>query len=137
MERHQGASVAEPTFDPAQAADLSFRSRRGGSSPVARTNDAIDSLWWQIALGGFLALTAHSIVTGLYQRWEVHQAMQQLYEEARKLSSEAGRRVQPASPTSFYQQQAPEPLRDGERCINGRRFARVENGWLQINEDCQ
>ena len=28
-------------------------------------------------------------------------------------------------------------LRPGERCIDGKRFRRVENGWVQVNRPCR
>ncbi|UNE61066.1 hypothetical protein [Xanthomonas oryzae] len=35
------------------------------------------------------------------------------------------------------QQVEVRPLSDGERCIQGRRFKRIANGWQQVLEPCQ
>lgn len=126
--------MTEPTFDPAEAGKLNFRGRR--AAPAVRHGDAIDNLWWQIALGGFLALMAHSVVTSLYARWETHRAIQQLNAEMASATKQLRRQVQHIESAAPVVDYGPEPLRDGERCINGRRFERVENGWRQVNLPC-
>lgn len=96
------------------------------------------SIWWQIALGVFLALLAHSIVTGLYARYQFNKTMQQTGAESRKADRQLKRELQ-ASPASTYTQpryvEPAAPLRDGERCMQGRRFKRVENGWVQLPQE--
>ena len=86
----------------------------------------LSGLWWQIALGVFLGLIAHSAATGLYARWELYQAVKQL-------NSEAARQMRYAPP---HVDRSPSPLRDGERCLKGRRFTREPNGWRQLKEPC-
>jgi hypothetical protein len=100
-------------------------------------------LWWQIALGVFLGLLAHSMVVGSYTRYEAKQALKQLNAETAKIEQQMKAQLARATP---QRQQAPQtqqiyvptaPLRDGERCIQGRRFQRVENGWIQLpHEPC-
>lgn len=101
-------------------------------------------LWWQIALGVFLGLLAHSLVVGAYKRYEEKQALKQLNAEAAKIerqmkaelarmSTRTSQVSEPAQPNYT----PPAPLRDGERCIQGRRFRRVDNGWVQLpREPC-
>lgn len=95
-----------------------------------RTASAIHSIWWQVALGGFLALCAHSLVEAAYARYQIQQATKEL---------EAELKAMPApfrAPTAGTEQERTAPLRANERCITGRRFERVENGWKQVNEPC-
>lgn len=102
-----------------------------------READSSD-LWWQIALGGFIALLAHSIVIGLYTRYETRQAMAQLERESKLATQQRALRENVQTP-----RQAPDlreydpqrPLSDGERCLQGRRFKRVSNGWVQLPHD--
>lgn len=94
-----------------------------------RTASAIYSLWWQIALGVFLALCAHSLVEAAYARYQLNQVGMQLHAEIQAMQRPA---TQSNRPTSVR----PAPLRNGERCIQGRRFERVDNGWKQLNTPC-
>lgn len=93
-----------------------------------RTASAIYSLWWQIALGIFIALCAHSIVEAAYARYQLQQLNAQLETEFNKI------RPSISSPRPITEK--PVPLRPGERCIQGRRFQRVDNGWQQVNTPC-
>ena len=101
------------------------------------------SIWWQVALGVFIALLAHSIITGLYARHELNKTLRQLSVETKKAEQQAQRQLDAINAMqrpSGYQYPVPTtqdiaPLRDGERCIQGRRFKRVENGWVQIPRD--
>lgn len=101
------------------------------------------SIWWQVALGVFIAMLAHSVVTGLYAKHEMNKALKQLAAKTTRAEEQAQRQldaITAAQRNPVYQYQAPRmqdvaPLRDGERCIQGRRFKRVENGWLQIPKD--
>lgn len=45
------------------------------------------SIWWQVALGVFLALLSHSIITGLYTRHEFNKRCRKLTLNRRDLSS--------------------------------------------------
>ncbi|MFN4160988.1 MAG: hypothetical protein ACK4FW_03250 [Stenotrophomonas sp.] len=95
-----------------------------------RTASAIQSIWWQVALGGFLALTAHSLVEGAYAHYEARRAMAQLESEFAPLYRRK------YADSAVPQEVRAAPLRANERCIQGRRFERVENGWKQVNERC-
>ncbi|MEA9787079.1 hypothetical protein VDF90_07420 [Xanthomonas campestris pv. raphani] len=37
---------------------------------------------------------------------------------------------------SAAQSYEPEPLKPGQRCMQGRRLQRIENGWTQLREPC-
>lgn len=97
-------------------------------------------LWWQIALGGFIALLSHSIVVGLYTRYETRQAIAQFERETKQATKQMQRALaqnvpmaRTAQPPTEYA--PPRPLSDGERCLQGRRFKRVSNGWVQLPHD--
>jgi len=95
-----------------------------------RTADAIHTIWWQVGLGVFLALSAHSLIEAAYTRYQMQQVSRQLDAELKKLPGVVNR------PMPVQQEHRPTPLRPNERCMQGRRFQRVENGWKQINEPC-
>lgn len=102
------------------------------------------NIWWQVGLGVFFALMAHSIITGLYEQRQVNKAMEQLSAESKRLEAKAQRQIDAAAaaarhPQYQYREGVPatRPLADGERCISGKRFQRVENGWVQLpREPC-
>lgn len=97
------------------------------------------TLWWEVALGVFLALMAHSLVTGLWQRWEIRQAMKALEREAERFPRQPvpAPEPEPQAEIRYLPGAHAAPLRAGERCIHGRRFRRVENGWVQVpHEPC-
>lgn len=108
-----------------------------------REREPDHSLWWQIALGVFFALMAHSIITGLYVRHEADKAMRQLRAETKEAEAQAKREIDAAiavanSPYQYHEGvPTRRPLADGERCISGKRFSRVNNGWVQLpSEPC-
>lgn len=96
------------------------------------------SIWWQVALGVFLALLGHSIITGLYTRHEFNKTMQKINAESKKAEQQIRSELEPVSTNAQPRYIAPPaPLRDRERCMQGRRFKRVENGWVQLpHEPC-
>ncbi|WP_454830938.1 hypothetical protein [Pseudoxanthomonas wuyuanensis] len=104
------------------------------------------SLWWQVALGVFIALMAHSMIVGMYQRYEMRQATEQLNADMKKLDAQWQRETAAATQairqtTTRYPTAAPQarpaPLLDGQRCMQGRRFQRVDNGWVHLpREPC-
>lgn len=85
----------------------------------------IEGLWWQVAVGVFIALCGHSLMTYLGARYEMHRALQQLEREAATMPA-------PHYPTTTPQTRPAEPLEADERCIRGERFKRLENGWQQV-----
>lgn len=99
--------------------------------------DRVYSIWWQMALGIFLGMLGHSIIVGLYAQHQTNKMIEQLNAETAKMERQAraemAKLAQP--PSKIYIKPAPTapiPLKDGERCIQGRRFRRVENGWIQL-----
>jgi hypothetical protein len=95
-----------------------------------RTASAIHTIWWQVALGGFLALSAHSLVEAAYVKYQAGKITRDLEAEFGPLYTRK------YAPSPVQQPQRAAPLRDSERCIEGRRFERVEGGWKQINTPC-
>lgn len=98
-------------------------------------------------MGVFLGLIAHSMVVGLYMRWEIELALREvnatLEAETSKMERQAAAAARAARhpndsrprPTSM---RVPPPLRDGERCIRGERFKRLENGWQHLpHQPCE
>lgn len=61
----------EPTIGAVDMSEVQFRRLR---RPSMRIDDGHRhaGLWWRIALGIFVGMLAHSIVTGLYVRWELY-----------------------------------------------------------------
>lgn len=110
--------------------DISRGDRRTIPTP---NRDAHLQLWWQIALGGFLALLLHSVVVGTFERWETQQALKAMNAEMARLN-ETMRTPAPV----VRRAPPPAPLRAGERCVKGERFERVENGWVHLpHQPCQ
>lgn len=68
-----------PEFDPDALEYSPRRSRRAAS-----IDEPLAGLWWQIALGVFVGLMMHSLVTGLYARWELYQVGKQLEKAVRQ-----------------------------------------------------
>jgi len=117
------------------------RSRRRG--PRA-DNDHHAGLWWQIALGVFTAMIAHSIVTGLYVRLEIYMGLRALGQAIEDVGNELGAGPEVPAPTASRSVAPPRRapvtmrlLRTDERCVGGKRFRKVENGWVQVLEACR
>jgi hypothetical protein len=141
----------EPTLGKPDIGDMEFRPRsyRG---PSQRASDE-SSLWLK---GGMAAVVAIVVVMGLIE-WSARRSaaammaelnrpatpeerarfnaeMQRLTEESERDVRNAVRTIQ-LTPQVEYA--PPAPLRPGERCIRGRRFERLENGWRdRPNEPC-
>ena len=122
---------------------VEFRRPRLRSAPT-ESHQRFADLWWQIALGVFLGLLAHSVVVGLYGRWEMQRMMKQWEAE----SAAFGRQMQEAmrensgspraaNPSSVRTAPPVRPLAQDERCVSGKRFRKVENGWVQVLEACR
>lgn len=132
----------EPRYEQPDLAQIQFSDRR---TAIQTDPDRSIPLWAQIAVGVFLALLFHSIVTGLYARYEAAQALKQFEQEMKKLGVqldeatrlETIRAQRSTTPPMQWSRPAlaPTPLRDGERCIQGRRFKRLSNGWQHIPSD--
>jgi hypothetical protein len=106
--------------------------------------------------GGFAAVLAIAVLMGLIE-WnarrsaaammaELNRPMTpaeraQLDAELRNLAEESEREAKSAVRTIHmtpeFEYVPPTPLRSGERCIRGKRFKRLENGWHDMpNEPC-
>lgn len=95
-----------------------------------RTASAIYSIWWQVALGVFLALSMHTLIEAAWARYQLRQLEHQLTTEVRKISTPFVDHSRGTQPVTI------QPIGPNERCIEGRRFERVNNGWRQINTPC-
>lgn len=132
----------EPVVGAVDMASVEFRRpRRRVSRPESEERHA--GLWWQIALGVFTGLLAHSVVTGLYVRVELYmglkaagEALDQLAGDLTESAPPPVRPAQRASTRRAAPSAAPRPLGADERCVGGKRFRRVENGWVQVLEAC-
>lgn len=102
-------------------------------------------LWWQIALGVFIALMAHSIVVGAYASYVLKRELRALEAQTSQHQKANARRAEAAAAAALHPQYPAaanvqsrsyaRPIADGERCIQGRRFQRVENGWVHLPRD--
>lgn len=133
----------EPVVGAVDLTSVEFRRpRRRASRPESEERHA--GLWWQIALGVFVGMLAHSVVTGLYVRVELYMGLKAAGEALDQLAGELTESVRPpARPTQRAPVRraapaaAPRPLGADERCVGGKRFRRVENGWVQVLEACR
>lgn len=132
----------EPSVGAVDMGEVEFRRPR---PRIERADeDQYASLWWRIALGIFVGMLAHSIVTGLYVRWEIYKGLQAVGIELDKFEKEMKETrdtrpspaVQPAMPRRA-QRPSIRPLAPGERCVGGKRFRQVTNGWVQMDEACR
>jgi len=117
----------EPIYDPR-------RQRR-----AQEANDRhSDTSAWKIAGGVFLGLSL------FYAVYRVHVAMEQraaIAEFNRAMAELAKPDADPmgwraAAQRDASRRAAERALQPGERCIDGQRFERVENGWRQLNRPC-
>ncbi|MDO4709934.1 MAG: hypothetical protein Q4B94_09085 [Pseudomonadota bacterium] len=57
--------------------------------------------WYHIALGVFIALMAHSIITGIWVRYETKKQIEEMNAELKKMSSELEREFN-QFPTEYF-----------------------------------
>lgn len=125
--------------DEADWSSVRFRPRRSSKRSPASAEPT--ALTWQIATGVFLGIIAALFAWKLWERHEAAEALKAFEVETKRIEAEADRELsrlarQMQSDNVRYTPRGPAPLRAGERCINGRRFQRVQNGWVQVNERC-
>lgn len=133
----------EPTIGSVDMSQIEYR-RSPARGLQADDDHRFAGLWWRISLGVFVGMLGHSIVTGLYARWEIYTGLQALgaaFEDLEKDAKEA------PIPPSHPAERSPTPTRArtplmrplavDERCVGGKRFRRVENGWVQVLEPCR
>ncbi|MGS1079134.1 hypothetical protein [Pseudoxanthomonas beigongshangi] len=133
----------EPTISKPDMADLEFRptSYRGPTRPQV-TNDGIV---WKLSLGIGVAVLAALLLFNAYERHQDRKDAEaalrdfekelerQRIEDERFLKENPPVRVIRVGTPSTERQRA--PLRPGERCIQGERFKRIQNGWQQLPYD--
>lgn len=130
----------DPSLDESQLGELQFR--RPGRVPVAADDHRFAGLWWRIALGVFVGALAHSAVVGLYVRWELQRAISVAEADMKQAEREMARALDQSSSTPRSSSVRParpaiRPLAAGERCVGGKRFRRIENGWVQMADACR
>lgn len=136
----------EPTLGaPAELADLEFRQRPHRPAP---TKEPL-GLEWKIAIGVFLGLSMFGLATCVSMAVigsAVQQEQQKQVDAAIADLNRAMRDPDPFGWQAAARKQERETqrreaeyyaLRPGERCIGGKRFRRVDNGWVQINRPCR
>lgn len=137
----------EPSIGSVDMSEVEFRRPRPRSGRLEEEH-RFAGLWWRIALGVFVGMMAHSLVVGLLVRWELQQLMKQWEAEtavAQRQIEQVLREISPTpapSPTtratpSRIRAASTRPLAADERCVSGKRFRKVENGWVQILEACR
>ncbi|WDS36966.1 chloride channel protein [Pseudoxanthomonas sp.] len=96
-----------------------------------------DDLWWQIALGIFVGQMMTGAVAGVlalmmgaYIANENEKATAPIVKQLERTVEEIR-----APAAQRWHQRPHRPLSDGERCIKGERFRRLENGWAQVYND--
>lgn len=96
--------------------------------------------WFAVIVAGVLVggLLLYQVIAW-NERRGMEQAIEELERESDRLEAEYRSRavIQPAAQprrTSIAAdgRHRPAALREGERCINGQRFRRLENGWEEI-----
>ncbi|TBV75857.1 chloride channel protein [Pseudoxanthomonas winnipegensis] len=99
-----------------------------------------DGLWWQIALGIFVGQLMTAAVLGIlavafgaYTANEAERALRQMSVQMQQATRPASRSQAPAN--IYPSKPVNRPLSDGERCIKGERFKRLDNGWEQLRFD--
>jgi hypothetical protein len=132
-------------------AELEFRSR-SYRRPTRPTESRQGSLTWKIAIGVFLGLSLFGLATCAALSMLGHAAI----EEQRRIDAQHAAELRRAltNPDPFgWQAQAAKKrqemerrrtdealqraLKPNQRCIQGQRFQRVENGWQQLpHEPC-
>lgn len=141
----------EPTLGKPDLGEMEFRPRsyRGPSRGTADESNA----WIK---GGIIAALAIAVVMALIE-WNARRSAAammaelnrpataaeraQFDAEMKRLAEESERDVRDVVRTIQLTPHAeyvpPAPLKPGERCIRGRRFERIENGWRdRPNEPC-
>jgi hypothetical protein len=137
----------EPHFGTPDLSDIEFQPRdsRRHAPPTTNANTGLSV--WKLALGIFLGLSAFGIGTLVFLGMAAQAAMEE-QERREKLAAEefkkalnnpdpfgwhaAGAKQRAEDAAQAARIRAAKQLKPGERCIHGRRFKRVENGWVQL-----
>lgn len=139
----------EPTLGKApDMSDIEFRpkSYQGPSREIPTARD--ESWIWKLAVAIGAAVLAALQIFNAFQRHQQRRDAEMVIEamnaEMAKMAVELEKnppiRHITIDPDRLLDRsglaQPRKPLKAGERCIQGRRFERIENGWKQINEPC-
>lgn len=134
----------EPTLSKPDMAAVEFRTRtyRG---PIRPPTPGTGSLTWKIALGVFLGLSLFGLATCTALSMLGHAAIEEQQRIDARRAADLTKALADPDPLGWQaqidrqrQQEAERRrLKPNQRCIQGQRFQRVENGWQQLpNEPC-
>lgn len=133
----------EPRFNPAELKDVEFRSRRQRAEPAATKQPrSDDGLVWKIAVGVVLGLIVFFGLQRCVDEYRARQVIEQLNKETAAFSAQMQahdqgqqelleRHAQERAERRQRNEAALLP-RENERCVNGKRFRRLQNGWEEI-----
>ena len=106
--------------------------------PSHRNQGGGDTSAWKIAGGVFLGLSlfyaAYRAHVAMEQRAAIEQFNRAMAELARPDADPMGWKA--AARKIEKERAAARELHLGQRCIDGQRFERVENGWRQVKAPC-
>lgn len=137
----------EPTLGPAP--DLAGVEFRRSVAPKATPAKQPMDLSWKIAIGIFLGLSLFGLATCTTMAILGAAVQAEQERQAELAAAELKKALNNPDPFGWRaaaQQQQREQarqeaaryaLRPGERCIQGKRFRRVDNGWVQVNRPCR
>ena len=113
-------------------------------------------LEWKIAIGVFLGLMLFGLTTCVSMAIFGHAVQQEQERQAQAIADELKRKLADPDPMGWKaaaqahererrlqeirqerEEAAYYALRPGERCIGGKRFRRVDNGWVQEKRPCR
>lgn len=103
-----------------------------------------DRTVWKIAMGVFLGLTLFGLATCTTLAIIGSAVQQEQEKQAQEAMAEFQRAVSDPDPLGWrkklHEEQLSEErakqLKPGERCIQGRRYKRIKDGWISAQEPC-
>jgi hypothetical protein len=128
----------EPHFGKPDLSDVEFRPRRY-RGPSTQPPD--QSYIWKIGASVGVSVLIALLIFNAYERHQDRKdaelALKVLADDLRKSALEDEKFLREHPPVQTIRINTPTPtyrapLKTGERCIQGRRFKRVENGWIQL-----
>lgn len=140
----------EPKIGDMSQIEFRPRSYRGPTRPQLSSRSNNNDMVWKIAIGVFIGLCLFGMVTctGMAivgsavqaeQEKQVKAALQQVENAMKPLRVETQQVKNEWQRTEIERQRRAaqeRALGPGERCIGGKRFRRVDNGWVQIQKPC-
>lgn len=137
MEREE-PHLSKPDMD-----NIEFRPRSYRGPSTGHRHDTDNGLVWKLSLGVGIAVLCALLLFNAYERrqdrLDAEAALRVLNAELKKQEAEDVRFLRDHLPPRTFPALAPthlpRPLRSDERCIDGDRFRRINNGWQQLPRD--